>query len=512
MAKTRTALALTGEPLLVGVLGVAGFHTAYAFGHVALPIAFFSILLFLFSLIRLARVVPGDRSAFYSGLAVGFGIYAPQLGFFWTIFGAPAATLWAILAFWIGAFVLLLRRCEARFGPLVVAALAPFLWTGLEYFRSELYYLRFAWLSPGLVFSCYPDVPFASILGSYGIGFVLVAIASGLALMRMRGTAVSTALLGLTLVLVMEAPSRSDRARGNGKTLSVAGVQVEFPVELEVPRLLDAALKASPNAQLFMLSEYTFDGPIPRPVRDWCRRNQRYLVAGGKDIVDRSTFYNTAFVIGPAGDVVFQQAKSVPIQFFKDGLPAKARRAWDSPWGKLGICICYDLSYSRVADDLARQGVRALLVPTMDVLDWGKHEHELHARVAPIRAAEYGIPILRVTSSGVSQIVDGTGRISASIPFGEQESTLSGELNLSQEPKLPMDRYLAPFSTAITALIVIGLWVNSVFRKRQMASTAVGSLRRRPHQIRERVRIDHAAHLTVFGRQLKSSPARCSPK
>ncbi len=45
---------------------------------------------------------------------------------------------------------------------------------------------------------------------------------------------------------------------------------------------------------------------------------------------------------------VFKQAKSVPIEFFQDGRPAAEQRLWHSPWGNLGICICYDLSYSRV--------------------------------------------------------------------------------------------------------------------------------------------------------------------
>jgi apolipoprotein N-acyltransferase len=54
----------------------------------------------------------------------------------------------------------------------------------------------------------------------------------------------------------------------------------------------------------------------------------------------------------------------------------------------IGICICYDLSYSRVTDRLLRLGAQALIVPTMDLIDWGRRQHELHARVAPMRAAE----------------------------------------------------------------------------------------------------------------------------
>jgi hypothetical protein len=51
---------------------------------------------------------------------------------------------------------------------------------------------------------------------------------------------------------------------------------------------------------------------------------------------DHAAFHNTAFVVGPDGDVIFEQAKSVPIQFFNDGRPATSQRLWDSPWGRIG--------------------------------------------------------------------------------------------------------------------------------------------------------------------------------
>ena len=34
-------------------------------------------------------------------------------------------------------------------------------------------------------------------------------------------------------------------------------------------------------------------------------------------------FFNTAYVIGPDGEVAFTQVKAQPIQFFQDGLPAR---------------------------------------------------------------------------------------------------------------------------------------------------------------------------------------------
>jgi apolipoprotein N-acyltransferase len=152
--------------------------------------------------------------------------------------------------------------------------------------------------------------------------------------------------------------------------------------------------------------------------------------------------------------VVFRQVKSVPIQFFKDGLPAPDQKVWDSPWGKLGICVCYDLSYTRVVDRLAQLGAEGIVVPTMDVAEWGGRQHQLHTRIAPVRAAEYGVPIFRVCSSGISQLVDRAGGVIASAPFPGEFATISGNLRLERRGTLPVDRVIAPISTLLTALFI----------------------------------------------------------
>ena len=108
---------------------------------------------------------------------------------------------------------------------------------------------------------------------------------------------------------------------------------------------------------------------------------------------------------------------------------------------------------TRVTDELVRQGAQLLIVPTMDVEAWGRHQHELHARVAPVRAAEYGIPIFRVASSGISQAVSGGGNVVAQIPFGKNGEFFSAQLRLPSRGSLPLDRYLAPICTGVTGIV-----------------------------------------------------------
>ena len=106
------------------------------------------------------------------------------------------------------------------------------------------------------------------------------------------------------------------------------------------------------------------------------------------------------------------------------------------------MCICYDLSYVRVIDKLVDLGAEGLLIPTMDVESWGKSEHELHERVAPLRAAEYGIPIFKVASSGVSQSVNALGTVIASASYPGQGEIISSKMILSDKGTKPFDRYL----------------------------------------------------------------------
>lgn len=446
---------------------VACFHAAYTVP--ALGVLIFPYVICLAQLARLPRTLHAGLAGWLTALAC----IAPQLGFFYGIFGPPALTLWGILAAWVALFMTLLHLACRRVPPLWGALLTPFLWTGLEFFRSELYPLRFSWLNVGYALGpAAPSFAFAR-LGVYGFGFLAAALASGVLFGRSK--ALLAAGLGVGGILATWVPAQNWRTDAE-QDLAIAGVQLELPSSSVVLENLDGLAMRYPAVPLYVLSEYTLDGPPPNPVRAWCRQHGKFLVVGGKQTLPDGHYYNTAFVIGPAGEIVFQQAKSVPIQFFDDGLPAPDQRLWSSPWGKIGLCICYDLSYRRVTDRLAAQGAQALIVPTMDAESWGEHEHRLHTRIAPVRASEYGIPVFRLASSGISQAVDAAGRETARAPFPGDAATLSSRLALRGPGALPFDRLLCPLALAITG--GFGIYLLGSFVGKQTGLT--GSSRSGP--------------------------------
>lgn len=432
--------------ILFSLAAIGCFHLAYSSAQFE-PLRLLSFVYLVF-LVQLARLRTTRRS-FYFGLGTGMAGVAPQLSCFWNIFGPAAVPLWLLLAFWIGLFVALVHVILTRLGTKRALLLLPFLWTGFEYFRSELYYLKFSWMNIGYTFGNGSPLPL-HITGMYGVGF-LAAIIAGLVLTTRWigwGTAVA-ALLGTSLVV-----NSITLADPKKNFVRVAGIQMEFPFEGDIPKALDGLLAQHPDADILVLSEYTLDGPVPESLKRWCQSNSRYLIVGGKDSAPHGNFYNTGFVVNPHGEIIFKQVKSVPIQFFKDGQPAPEQAIWNSPWGKIGLCICYDLSYTRVTDQLVKLGAQLLIVPTMDVADWGKRQHELHALVAPVRAAEYGLPIFRLASSGISQAVNCQGHVMAQAGFPGENEMVFAELPLGKTGSLPFDRFLAPASVGVTGLII----------------------------------------------------------
>jgi apolipoprotein N-acyltransferase len=438
---------------------IASFHLAYMVRGCQI-----FILVFLFCLFHLANA-RNWRWAFYSGLLVGLAIYSPHLDFFWTLFGGGAVALWVVLSCWLGLFLALGRLCLGEFGPAAWACAAPFFWTGLEYFRSELYYLRFSWLNAGYAFANSPALHYLGAYGVYGIGFVLMSVAVGLAMWpRMSGMQKFAAIIaggGIALFPTMIADAKYPVEPPPRFT----GIQLEFPTPAEAVAALDKAIHAFPDTRLFVLSEYAFTQPVPPLVTKWCRKHNTYLAAGGEVPTTGKDYYNTVFVVDNEGDIVFDQAKCVPVQFMKDGLPATKQALWNSPWGMLGFGVCYDASYTRVTDELVRLGAQGLIFPTMDVADWGAREHRMHSRIAPMRAAEYHLPVLRVCSSGISQYVDPSGRVDESAPFPGDGAIISAQFEIVTKSRVPPDRWLAKICVIVTILATL-LLALEIYRQR----------------------------------------------
>lgn len=85
----------------------------------------------------------------------------------------------AIEAFWPACFVWLLSRVNSRLPMLPVFATAPFLWTGIEFLRGELFANGYAWSLIAYPLIDRPEIAWAAPLGGvYAVGLLVAALAA----------------------------------------------------------------------------------------------------------------------------------------------------------------------------------------------------------------------------------------------------------------------------------------------------------------------------------------------
>ena len=95
--------------------------------------------------------------------------------------------------------------------------------------------------------------------------------------------------------------------------------------------------------------------------------------------------------------------------------------------------------------------------------------------MAVIRAAEYGVPVFRIASSGISQIINRDGHETATAPFPGQGESLAGTLELrSSGGSIPPDAWLAPVCMAATGVVLLGLGIGA-WRDRRAARPPHGN-------------------------------------
>lgn len=102
-------------------------------------------------------------------------------------------------------------------------------------------------------------------------------------------------------------------------------------------------------------------------LEEWTAVARKYqvFIVGGFCERQNNRIYNSALLVGPAGLVgvyrklhLFDKEKNI-FTPGDTGLPT-----FDLPFGRVGLCICYDLRFVEVVRALALQGVDFIAVPT----------------------------------------------------------------------------------------------------------------------------------------------------
>lgn len=194
-----------------------------------------------------------------------------------------------------------------------------------------------------------------------------------------------------------------------------------------------------------------------------------HLVGSLTLMSDDGRMFNRSVLISPEGCVVAQYDK---IHMFDATLPSgtviKESSAYrpgeravtaETPWGRLGMSVCYDLRFPQLYRKLAQHGATLLAIPSSFQRETGKAHWHVLMRARAIENAAFVIapalcgdhPGKRMTY-GHSLVIDPWGEVLAD--GGEAPGVVYADLDLAQVdkvrgmlPSLAHDRPFAPPGT-----------------------------------------------------------------
>jgi len=509
---------LNNRPLLAGI--AAGLAHA-----LVLTLAFPPLSLGVLGILApLPLLVLGfqTRHPWKTGLGVAIGTLPFWAYHHWWVFAISAAgapPLMLLQSLWPGLFVALAALLAQQRLTLGTATALATLWTGLEYFRGHLFFDGYPWFLTAHPTAGLPLARWASILGVYGVGFLIVLLGGFFVVaMHRRADGWKRWIAPAACLGVLAGASLLPSPRTTG-SVTVAIVQTDLPQSNKMARTMEErgddfiawarltwqAASADPRPDLIVWPETMFPGPTlsPSAIEKFARFEQEYgrggsigtvfieplldlqqqagiplligaigyenfrigLDADAQLDVDFDAMFNSAFVISggsiqperydkmfltPFGETMpyisrFPRLERAMLDFAARGMDFDLSPGTDAaalevatPDGVLRVAtpICFEATIPhvcrRLVYDSGRRQADVLINMTNDgwfsSFDPGRANHLLIARW---RAIELGLPVVRAANTGISCVVDASGRVLASLDARQGDSVLVAEVPLS---------------------------------------------------------------------------------
>lgn len=349
---------------------------------------------------------------------------------------------------------------ERRWGRGVIALFGiPALWVLIVEWGRQLGPMGLTW--GGMAYTQHgvlPILQMTKLTGTWGLAYLIVlvnvSIADAIRRRRFTKTLASTAVV---MVIVFFCGWGQMRSEALNPSLTAAILQGNIDPNVEHDRpyvegvvrrftgLTDQA--AGLGATLTVWPEMAYPGYIPynKGLRDIltaeAARRKINMVVGGPDYNwARRKNLNSLFLITDQGIVAgsYHKRRLVPFGEYvpaADLIPAfralhvtKADMLTGAavqtlmpagPFGKIGSAICFESSFPELLREQTARGANLLVVSTDD--SWFDHTAETrqHAAMSAVRAVENDRYVLRAATTGVSQIIDPTGRVVSEGPIDD---------------------------------------------------------------------------------------------
>ncbi|KAJ3252577.1 hypothetical protein HDU77_005072 [Chytriomyces hyalinus] len=189
------------------------------------------------------------------------------------------------------------------------------------------------------------------------------------------------------------------------------------------------------------------NGPSSIALSNMARDAKVYLIGGSfPEIGPNSKFFNTCTIWGPNGDRLGVHRK---VHLFDIDIPGKQTfkessvlsagseiTTFDSPIGKIGVGICYDIRFPEMAMIAARKGCVAMIYPGAFNMTTGPLHWELLQRARAIDNQMYVAACSPARDEaagyvawGHSSVVDPMGQVVAKL--GEKEDIVYADLDVA---------------------------------------------------------------------------------
>lgn len=139
--------------------------------------------------------------------------------------------------------------------------------------------------------------------------------------------------------------------------------------------------------------------------------------ASGQPVTDFSTaddLFDTAILIGPRGYEIGRRHKiNITRGEASHGFVPGPHEypVFDTPYGKVGLGVCWDRHRLYITRELARNGAKIVLMPVDDDFNANTKFPAYHASDSVFRAVENRVVFVNGTTNGLTVIVDPYGRI-----------------------------------------------------------------------------------------------------
>ncbi len=322
----------------------------------------------------------------------------------------------------------------------------------------------FLWILLHQVYSLTPigtgaiEVPFygplsflqiVSVTGFSALAGIIVGINASLASLWKKRSVASGVLLFLFVSLLLGTylwgKERLKEPETGQRKIKMALIQHNLPVsgrwnlehhEEIKAKYRELALEAAKERlDLIVFPLYNFPGdPLRNPefFTSLAQETGSYILMAsyipekpGGDILEG--FYNMAILYSPEGKIAgeYPAIQAPPFRriFEKTG---KEYKIFETPFGKLGVLLCYEDANPRIAKMAIQQGADTLIALSNPGHFTSTHLPYYHLLQDRLRAIETGRPLLRVSANGYSALIDRKGRLIKKTDLN-RETILSGK-------------------------------------------------------------------------------------